>query len=123
MIYHHPATPEVSTGKTDFKEIAFDFMSLQNCSISEVHVENRFPDGGYAVNRVCNLAVRVMKGYRVTLFIKDEKETLTFSKGTGFEIPKGIPFYVVTEPSAIFYVVSEPPFDKEQLEIVTFDEK
>lgn len=133
-ITHYPATEGSKTGKSDFKLtdlaitsgnnfrlITYCFESLPNCSIQEVHIQERFPGYGYAVNNDCNLAVRVMKGINVTLFIHNEEKTLIFSKGEGFEISKGTPFYIVVEPSAIFLVVSDPPFNKEQAKIVTFD--
>lgn len=120
--YHHPATPELSTGNTDLKRIDFPFGALPNVSISEVHITNRFPEYGYAINDECSLAVRVMKGYKVTLFIHGTNETLSLSKGTGFEIKKGTPFYLVTEPSCVLYEVSDPPFFQGQQRIVTFNE-
>ena len=120
--YHHPATPELSPGNIDLKRIDFLFKALPSVSISEVHVSNRFPEYGYAVNDECNLAVRVMKGYNVTIFIHGTKETFSLSKGTGFEIKKGTPYYLIADPSCVLYEVSEPPFSKAQQRIVTFSD-
>ena len=62
-----------------------------------------------------------MKGYKTTVFIKDDEEKdRLFLRGESFEIPKGLPFYIVAEPSAVLYVVSEPPWNDDQSRLVTF---
>lgn len=119
MVIHYPATSEMKSGE-DLKERAFGFPSLLNCSIREVHIENRFPVYGYAKNNICNLAIRVMKAHRVTLFVYGEEITIPFKKGESFEIPKNIPYYLIAEPSAVLYIVSEPIWDEAQSKIVTF---
>ena len=119
MIIHYEATSDSMRESSDFKERNFDFPSLPNCTIQEIHIAERFPEYGYAKNSICNLAIRVMKGY-MTLFIYNEERTMDFKKGVSFEIPKNTPYYIVAEPSVVLYIVSAPVWDNKQLEIVTF---
>jgi uncharacterized protein YaiE (UPF0345 family) len=118
MIIHYEATIDLQ-GQGNSKERNFEFPSLSNCSIREVHINERFPESAYAKNSICNLAIRVMKGY-MTLFIHDEEQTVTFKKGESFEIPKNTAYYIVAEPSVVLFIVSEPIWSEEQLKIVTF---
>lgn len=119
MVTHYPATSEMK-GQEDLRERNFDFPSLLDCSIREVHIDNRFPAYGYAKNNICNLAIRVMKGYKMTLFVHGEEDTIPFAKGESFEIPKNTPYYLIAEPSVVLYVVSEPVWNEKQQDIVTF---
>lgn len=119
MIEHFPATLKETETEYDFREIPLTFPSFKNCSLFEVHIVDRFPDYGYSKNPLSDLAIRIMKGKSIHIFVHKEGG-LNLMRGSTFEIPKNTPYYIVAEPSAVLYVVSNQRIESMQQEIVTF---
>lgn len=119
VITHFGATPAIMVGKDDYWERVFEIPTLTGCNIREVHIQNRFPSHGFALNNKCNIFIRVSKGYELTLFTANG-DGISSRKGESFVVPKGTAYYIITNPVAVLLIMSEPPWDKEQAEIVTF---
>lgn len=118
IVTRFEATPSIMVGKDDYAERHYETPSLEGCSIREVHVQNRFPVEKYALNRDCNIFIRVLKGYELTL-VTLNGDSMVSKKGECFEIPKGTAYYILVNPVAILEVVSTPPWNEEQLILVT----
>lgn len=123
MIKYYPATPEFISDNGDFQKRRYDYPSAPGLSKHEVHIIERFPDGGYKRNDICNLSVRVLKGKDTRLFIRNkdgtEVEDMGTERGSDFEIPRGTPYYFTTAPSSVLYIISTPPWTDEQSKTVT----
>jgi len=120
-ITYHGATPEGVRGKDDFFSRELNFASITSFNVAEVHVNVRYPEVGWAQNIVSDMVVRILTG-RLYLFIHGEPEESAqcYCKGDTLLIPKERIYYWVPELPGVLYIVSSPPWAKEEQRLLTF---
>ena len=116
MIIFSEAAKSIMVGVNDYWERDFETF-FTKCDVREIHIKDRFPSSGYALNRICNVRIRVLKGLEATLFAFKEGFWRS-KKGDTFNISKDTHYYLIANPIAVIEVISEPPFSEEQFSIV-----
>ncbi len=117
MIHYH--IPGVDSTNHESKSAGFSALDynlpLDELNVSEIHLSNRYPDIGFSLNTVSNMVVRVLNG-GVTFVC--EGESVFLSEGAVLLVEKNKQYAWEPKPEVSLYIVSIPPWNQEQAEVI-----
>lgn len=118
MIHYH--VPNVEGANSESKDsgfLAIDFtLPLEEANVAEIHLSERYPIGGFALNTKSKMIVRVLEGGVVFVC---EGETIFLPKDSVVLVEPNKQYAWEPKPEVTLYVVSVPPWTPEQATVIT----
>lgn len=101
-------------GGISFSAIDFDFPST-GMNVSEITLNSRYPETGFALNKKSEMIVRVLEG---SVLFHCEGEEVEISACATVLVETNKKYFWEPRDSVTLYIVSNPPWTKEQAENV-----
>lgn len=114
MIHVHIPNNDNAKGDSSFSAIDFDFPST-GMNVSEITLNSRYPETGFALNKKSEMIVRVLEG---SVLFCCEVEEVELSVGATVLVETNKKYFWEPRDSVTLYIVSNPPWTKEQAENV-----
>lgn len=110
MIYAATPPPEPHRVKKGFRAVDFLLPSTEG-NVSEIDLDERYPETGYALNETVNLFVYVLAG---EAHLISEERRLRLEPGMTALIERGTKYFWQPLPSVSLVVFSTPAWTPEQ---------
>lgn len=116
ITYSEPSFDRELKSDDSIQSFEYNFPTPE-LNIAEICIRKRYPESGFAKNNKSKMIVKVLSGEVVLSWIESEcVREIRAVKNSVVYIEAGTLYYWNPEPEVTLYIVSNPPWNKDQAE-------